>query len=136
MKTYNLFISHSWTYGDAYDKLNNLLTQRKYFEFRNYSVPRDDPIHNAGTERALRAAIKSQMAPSSVVLVLAGVYATYSKWITVELDLAVNGFETRKPIVAIEPWGSEKTSARVKNAADKIVKWNTESVVGAIRELA
>ena len=136
MKTYNLFISHSWTYGDAYDKLNNLLTQRKYFRFRNYSVPRDDPIHNAGTERALRAAIKSQMAPSSVVLVLAGVYATYSKWITVELDLAVNGFETRKPIVAIEPWGSEKTSARVKNAADKIVKWNTESVVGAIRELA
>ncbi len=136
MKTYNLFISHSWTYGDAYDRLENLLTQRTYFRFRNYSVPQNDPIHNAGTERALRAAIKSQMAPSSVVLVLAGVYATYSKWINVELDLAINGFTSRKPIVAIEPWGSERTSTRVKNAADRIVKWNTESVVAAIRELA
>ena len=136
MKTYNLFISHSWTYGDAYEKLEQLLTQRKYFRFRNYSVPRDDPIHNAATDRALRVAIKRQIAPSSVVLVLAGVYATYSKWIDVELELAVNGFETRKPIVAIEPWGSEKTSTKVKNAADRVVKWNTESVVGAIRDLA
>ena len=38
-----------------------------------------------------------------------------------------------KTIIAIEPWGSEKTSTVVKNAADKIVKWNTDSIVDAIR---
>ncbi len=27
-----------------------------------------------------------------------------------------------KPILAIEPWGSEKMSSKVKNSADKIVK--------------
>ena len=76
------------------------------------------------------------MAHSSVVLILAGVYATYSKWIDKEIDLAQSGFYSRKPIVAIEPWGSQKTSVPVKQAADKIVRWNTESVVRAIRELA
>lgn len=38
-----------------------------------------------------------------------------------------------KTIIAIEPWGAEKTSAKVKNTADKIVKWNTDSIVDAIR---
>ena len=38
-----------------------------------------------------------------------------------------------KTIIAIEPWGSEKTSAVVKKAANKIVKWNTDSIVDAIR---
>jgi nitric oxide reductase activation protein len=64
------------------------------------------------------------------VLILAGVYSTYSKWINIEIALAQ---EMGKRIIAIEPWGSERTSSAVKNAADKIVKWNTDSIVGAIR---
>ena len=136
MRTHHLFISHSWTYGDQYQGLVALLRRRPYFEFRDYSVPRDDPIHNAQSVAALRAAIRSRMAPTGVVLILAGVYATYSKWINEEIDLAEHGFAARKPIIAIEPWGSERTSVRVKDAADRVVGWNTESVVNAIRELA
>ena len=75
------------------------------------------------------------MSACGVVLVLAGVYATYSKWIDIEIDLASDGFAKRKPIIAIEPWGSQRTSAAVKGAADRIVRWNTESIVGAIRVL-
>lgn len=135
MRTFNLFISHSWTYGDAYDRLVNLLDNRSYFSYSNYSVPIDDPIHNASTDAQLRAAIRNQISPSSVVVILAGVYATYSKWINIEIDLAQNGFQNPKPILAIEPWGSERTSAVVKNAADEVVRWNTESIVAAIRRL-
>ena len=136
MRTHHLFISHSWGYSDSYEKLVNLLNSRNYFRFRNYSVPHDDPVHGAGTNAQLRQAIRNQMAPVGVVLILAGVYATYSKWINIEIDLAERGFNQPKPIIAIEPWGSEKTSVRVKQAADRIVKWNTESIVNAIRELA
>lgn len=136
MKAFNLFISHSWTYGDQYGRLVKLLRDRPYFEFRDYSVPKHDPVHNAGTAAQLRAAIRAQMAPCGVVLILAGVYATHSKWIKEEIALAKNDFPSAKPIVAIEPWGSERTSVPVKNAADRIVSWNTESIVGAIRELA
>lgn len=136
MKTHHLFISHSWTYGSQYKNLVKLLEERSYFRFKDYSVPRDDPIHNARSVAALRAAIRQKMSPTSAVLILAGVYATYSKWIKEEIDLAESGFIIRKPIIAVEPWGSERTSARVKNAADRVVGWNTESVVRAIRELA
>ena len=136
MKTHNLFISHSWSYSDQYSQLVALLRKRKYFRFRDYSVPQNDPIHNARTDAKLRSAIKGQMKPASVVVILAGVYATYSKWIDIEIDLAQAGFSDAKPILAIEPWGQQRTSQRVKEAADSIVKWNTKSIVSSIRDLS
>ncbi len=123
--TYNLFISHSWAYSDAYKRLVALLDAKPYFSYRNYSVPKDDPIHHAEYDYQLKLAIKEQMQPASCVLILAGVYANYSKWINIEIELAQ---QMGKTIIAIEPWGAEKTSAKVKNTADKIVKWNTDSI--------
>ncbi|MBL7883038.1 MAG: molecular chaperone Tir, partial [Bacteroidia bacterium] len=38
-----------------------------------------------------------------------------------------------KPIIAVEPWASEKTSQIVKDNADIIVKWQSKSVVDAIK---
>ena len=136
MKTFNLFISHSWAYSNTYDGLVALLNQRSYFSYHDYSIPKDDPIHTNGTDLELYNAIKNHISPSSVVLILAGVYASYSKWIDKEISIAKNGFINQKPIIAIEPWGSERTSVPVKEAADRIVKWNTESIVAAIRDLA
>ena len=135
MRTHNLFISHSWGHSDAYERLVALLRKRPYFRFKDYSVPRDDPIHHAPDDAALRDAIHNKMGPCGVVLVLAGVYATYSKWIDIEIELAEFGFRNPKPIIAIEPWGSQRTSRRVKEVADRVVRWNTESIVAAIREL-
>ena len=136
MKTYNLFITHSWAYGNQYENLINLLDKRGYFFYRDYSVPKNDPLHTRGTDRALYNAIKNQIKLSSVVLILAGVYGSYSKWIDKEIQIAQTEFSSIKPIIAIKPWGSQRTSTKVKNAADKIVGWNTESIVSAIRELA
>lgn len=133
MKTYHLFISHSWNYSDAYERLIRLLQERGYFSFKDYSVPRDDPIHNASTDAQLREAIWRHMAPCSVVLIPAGVYVAYSKWINIEIELATRAL---KPIVAILPWGSERASAQAQQAADRVVGWNTESIVRAITELA
>ena len=136
MRTFNLFISHSWNYSNSYDRLIRLLRARRYFSFRDYSVPRNDPVHHAGTDAQLRAAIRRHMSPSSVVIILAGVYATYSKWINIEIDLAQDGFTNAKPILAIRPRGNQRISTTVSEAADEIVGWNTESVVAAIRRLA
>ena len=57
MRTYNLFISHSWSYSDSYDRLVELLEQASYFSFKNYSVPKDSPIHNADNDKELADAI-------------------------------------------------------------------------------
>jgi hypothetical protein len=129
---YNLFISHSWTYNDAYENLTSLLDNINYFAYKNYSVPKNDPIHNARNDRELYKAIEEQIKHASVVLILAGVYSSYSKWIDKEIEIAQN---LDKPILAIEPFGAEKTSLKVKKSADKIVKWNGDSIVRAIREL-
>lgn len=129
--TYNLFISHSWTYSDAYEKLVNLLDTDPYFTYKNYSVPKNDPIHNAPYDYQLGAAIRNQMQHASCVLILAGVYSTYSKWINIEIQLAQ---EMGKKIIAIEPWGAEKTSLTVKNNANIIVKWQTSSIIKAIKQ--
>ena len=135
MKTYNLFISHSWAYGDAYDKLVKMLDKADRFSYRNYSVSKDNPIHKAGTDKELLEAIKERMQFCDVILIMAGVYSSYSKWINKEIQLANSGFTNPKPIIAIQPWDSEKTSKVVKDNADKIVGWNTSPIVSAIREL-
>ncbi|WP_421782550.1 TIR domain-containing protein [Gardnerella sp. DNF01198P] len=127
---YNLFISHSWAHSDNYDGLVNLLDSNPYFNYKNYSVPKDDPIHDAEDDYQLKKAIKNQMQHASCVLILAGVYSTYSKWINIEIELAQ---EMGKKIIAVEPYAAERTSSVVKNAADVIVKWSTDSIISAIR---
>ena len=135
-KTYNLFISHSWAYSDAYEGLIKLLVRDPNFSYKNYSVPKNDPIHNAGTDKELYEAIKEQISHASVVVILAGVYSSYSKWIDKEIQIAQTEFSTPKKILAIEPWGAERTSAVVKKAANKIVGWNSSSIINAIKELS
>ncbi len=128
--TYNLFISHSWTYENQYNNLIGLLDSAQRFLYRNYSVPKNDPIHNADNTTQLKAAIRNQMQHASCVIVLAGVYATYSKWINIEIELAK---EMNKTIIAVRPWASKAISSVVRDNADEIVGWNTASIVKAIR---
>ena len=105
LTNYRLFISHSWTYGDAYEKLVAFFKEHPNFMWTNYSVPKDDPIHDASNETALYDAIKNQISPVNCVIMLAGVYSTYSKWINKEIEISKKVFS--KPIVAVEP-GDQK----------------------------
>lgn len=134
--THNLFISHSWSYGDSYTKLVQMLDNRSHFFYRNYSLPKDDPIHNARNRKQLYEAIKRQIQYAHVVIIMSGVYSTYSEWINYEIEIAAKGFTVPKPILAVEPRGSQRTSKIVTDAADLVVGWNTESIVSGIRELS
>lgn len=69
-----------------------------------------------------------------VVLIMAGKYATFSKWIQREILCATQ--DLSKPIVAIRPWGNEQVSSIVQDNADRLVNWNTDSIVSAIRDVA
>lgn len=133
-KIYILFISHSWSYSDAYDKLVNMLNDAPGFTYRNYSVPKDDPVHNAPNVQALYDAIKAQMTFCHAVLIISGVYATHSKWIIREIQCATK--DLSKPIVAVRPWGAERVSQEVERAASVTAAWNSGSIVAAIRQVA
>ena len=136
MNTKSLFISHSWRYNGQYVNLINLLTQRGYFSFRDYSVPKDDPIRIQGKsayEKKLREGIVNQMRFCDVVILIAGKYVTYSESIQMELDIAK---EMGKPILAIRPFGASQTTSFAELYADEIVNWNSDSIVEAIRRLS
>ncbi len=133
LKSRSLFISHSWSYSDVYEKLVAFLDSAPNFQYKNYSVPKNDPVHNTPNVAALYEAIKKQMVFCDVVLIMAGKYATYSKWIQREIQIAKQDYS--KPIVAIRPWANEQVSSVVSDAADRLVGWNANSIVTAIREL-
>ncbi|PSV44050.1 TIR domain-containing protein [Photobacterium indicum] len=130
-KTYRLFISHSWNYDKNYQKVVEMITDQG-ISFYDHSVPKDDPIHTDGTDAQLHDAIEAKMKGTSCILILAGMYATHSKWINKEIKIAQS---YGKKIIAIEPWGAEKTSKVVKDASHKIVKWQGKSIADAIKEL-
>lgn len=134
MMTYNIFISHSWRYSDAYDGLIKLLETYPYANFRDFSVPKDDPIHTSGSDAVLYNAIKAKMQFCNIVIILAGVYSSYSKWIDKEIKIANIEFSQKKPIIGIAPWAQKNISTVVKENALDIVRWNTASIVEAIRK--
>ncbi|MDD7451733.1 MAG: TIR domain-containing protein [Treponema sp.] len=131
LKTYRLFISHSWNYPEAYETMVRFFNEHPLFRWINYSVPKDDPIHNAPNAKLLEEAIRRQMSPVNCVVVFGGVYSTYSKWINIEMKLAK---QLGKPVVLVDPWGAKRVSTSAQDVADVEVGWRSTAVVNAIRE--
>jgi len=136
MVTKSLFISHSWRYSREYDNLVNLLNSRGFFNFKDYSVPKDDPLYitrGPAYEKKLKDGIIKQMLFCDVVILIAGKYVTYSDSIQMELRIAR---DMKKPILAIRPYGAGQTTSLAEMYADEIVNWNADSIVEAIRRLS
>lgn len=127
---YRIFISHAWDYNDEYYKLEKMLKEYPYFEFRNYSVPKHDAFD---TSAQLTKKLLDQMNPTQVVIVLAGMYAGHSDWIQFEINEAKR---LGKPIIGVKPWGQERVPQSIQDAAKVIHGWNVGPIVASIRELA
>ena len=56
-----------------------------------------------------------------------------SDWI--EEETRITRSVLSKPLVAVIPWGAEQVPSIIRDAASRLVGWNTDSVVGAVREL-
>ena len=130
---YRVFISHSWDYSDEYERMVDLLEEANYFQYSNFSVPAEEEIDADSDEELAEALREGQIKPASVIVVLAGLYSTYSDWIGKEIRIAE---DKNKPILGVEPWGSSRSSDYVEQHADEMVGWNTDSVVEAIREMS
>lgn len=128
MSTYHLFISHSWRYSDAYERLLNLLELDDAFNFHCHAAPAPHPIVEA-TADELEQAILEHLRPCSALVIMAGVYPTYGKWIDKEIDIAKR---LGKVIIAVKPFGPERISPTVRNAANAECGWSTRHIIGAI----
>jgi hypothetical protein len=132
MRTHRIFISHAWQYGDAYDRLVVLLNKARYFSYINYSAPEDRPLDlpSTVTKAKIEKALDNKIKPVHIVLVISGMYYNHRDWIQYEVDTAA---EYGKPIIAVEPWGSERFPSQLEPYVLERVKWNTDSIVDAVR---
>lgn len=134
----HVFISHAWAYSEHYDTLAKWIFNEPWssgqasLDFRDYSVPKNDPIHNAQTDKALRDAIYDKISRSHVIVIPTGMYANQSKWIQKEIDGAKL---YAKPILAVNLWGAERKSSVVLENAASEVGWNKEPLVSNIWQL-
>lgn len=134
----HVFISHAWNYSGHYLTLSEWIFNENWrvgqasLDFRNYSVPKDSPIHGAPNDKMLKEAILRQIAMSHVIVIPTGMYTSYSKWIKKEIEGSAS---YEKPILAVNPRGSQRTSGVVINASSKLVGWNKNSVVRGVWEL-
>ncbi|SIO94772.1 TIR domain-containing protein [Vibrio spartinae] len=131
-KEYKIFISHSWQYTDTLEALRNLINTRGYFSAVYEESTRDKPI-NSDDESYVKRRLSQKIGNSDVILALAGVYASHSSWMQWELDKAI---ELGIPIIGVIPRGQNRISTIVSSRSVVDIRWNTESIVSAIRAYA
>ncbi len=134
----HVFISHAWAYSDHYDTLASWIFEEKWsvgqasLVFQDFSVPKNDPIHNAANDTQLKNAIYNKISRSHVIVIPSGMYASYSKWIKREIE---GSKAYKKPILAVNPFGQQKKSGVVLDNADEAVGWNKKTAINAIWNL-
>lgn len=135
LRTYKLFLSHSWGHTQEYNGLVSLL-QKGVLRFRweNLSITVGAPVlPNPELRRSYRsvlAEVEARIRQADCVLVLAGMYGSWSPWIQSEIESAQ---DNGKPIIGVEPIGQQRIPQEVRNAAREMVGWRSESVIAAIR---
>ncbi|WP_281033979.1 TIR domain-containing protein [Methanotorris igneus] len=83
-------------------------------------------------KRKLKEELEKQIMPASCVIVIAGMYVNYREWIQEEIKIAK---KYGKPIIAVKPRGNQKLPTFIQENADKIVGWNANSIIDAIKKL-
>lgn len=123
-------ISHSWDYNSDYETVKRWLDDAKNFTWTNYSVPLSKPL-DIKSKRELRDKLHTRISLCSSIIILSGMYVSYSEWIDYEIDTAV---ELGKPIIGVKPRGQERIPTKVNNNAYVMVGWTSASVVQAVRD--
>jgi len=129
MRSYRVFISHSWSYIDELRRLRNLLETRGYFNVEFMEVTPDYPI-NSQNANYIKQRLRQKIQEADVVLGIAGMYASYSDWMDWELSTAKS---YNKSVIGVVPRGAQRISETVNKYSITNVNWNTESIVSAIR---
>ncbi|MNU29711.1 hypothetical protein D3C71_181880 [compost metagenome] len=131
----HVFISHSWLYPGHYETLEEWIFHRAWrfgqarLVFRNFSVPQDNPIEGARSDKQLRDAIHNQIARSHVVVVPLAMYAGRSRWVREEISgSGLYG----KPVLGVRPRGQLRHPAAIGAATSMVVGWTAVSVVKGI----
>jgi len=133
LQAYHIYLSHSWRYKDAYERIVNLLSAQEYYCYVDHAVPPDDPVQQATSAQTLYDAILEHMQSCQVLLSMAGAGESYQKWTNKELYIAKHRLSI--PAILVVPWENLEITRNVMDSYDQVVGWQTHSVVAAMRSL-
>ncbi|WP_407673287.1 TIR domain-containing protein [Paenibacillus silvisoli] len=131
--TYKLYISRSWNHSFAFNELDNLfhsINQSSGGENDCFSFQLAPSPEYKGRRRY--ELIREKMRECDAVIVLCGVYNSYSDWISKEI--VASKHELNKPIIAIRLYKERTISPMIKKHADRIVELNADQILDAISE--
>ncbi len=131
--TYQLFVSHGWSYEDSYyrilDYLDVIRNNYEDFDYLNSAEPEPDVPDLSYTEE-LKVEYTEQVSNADAVILLADLYrspesgeSNYIFWLDYALEQAR---EQNKPVIGVRPWNQKKTPQEIQNAPDKWVDWDPE----------
>ena len=123
-----IFISHAWKYDEHYWRVYNWIKEE--LSIADYSIPEHDNCGDKLTNKKLKECIDEQIRQSRIVIILSGMYVSYSDWIKYEIEKAC---EMGKYIIGVRPWGNAKLPKIVQDKANIIVGWNKDSIIEAIK---
>lgn len=133
MTTHSIFLSHSWVEQDGVERITSLMETYRLktegFGYEYYSVSKDDPAQFLPSNKALALSIENQMKSCSCLVILAGVFDEFKRWINLELDAAK---KLGIPVILVEAVDPKHTSHKEKRAAAEIVKWDAMQLGDAI----
>lgn len=131
MRSYRIFISHAWKYGE-YNRIIEFLDQTENFSYSNYSLPLNKAVDGLN-DKKLSYKIRSHIQLSQIVLVPMGMEINYRRYLQFEVEVAQ---EMSKPIIGIMPLGRKRRPKIIVDAAWKIVGWRSKSIVKSIQNYA
>ena len=128
---YPMFISHCWDYNEAYYKVEGWIDDS--INWKNMSIPVHDPKETK-SDKELEQKIDNLIKNSSLFIIIAGMYVSQKNriWINKEIEIAQ---KYNKKILAIKPWGNQRTPTILQEVSDKLVNWNNSSIIYGIKEL-
>lgn len=126
-----VFISHCWSYDEAYKTIKGWLDDAPYYTFTDGSITTEKALAGL-TDEQLAQAIYERIRQCSVFIVPTAMYCNGRDWIEFEINSAV---KMGKPILAVKPWGQEKNAKIVTDNASLTVGWQSQSIINGIKQL-
>jgi hypothetical protein len=126
-----LFVTHNWQGNDDLSRVFEYLESARNFHYK--STTQEQAARPLGNE-AQREALRRQIAPSEVIIVLAATYRMEPDLVLFQMNFAK---AANRPIIAMENFGSsEPLPKAILDLADEVCPWNERALVDELRRQA
>lgn len=135
IKSFDLFISHTWHISLDYTIIVEMLNREPNFYWRNYSFPEFDPVINPETnagKKRLTEELDGQIKHAHAVVIIANMFNDNPFWIEKEIEIAKSH---KIPIILIKADDNEVIPNHIQYEVKKLVKGDVTSIISAIRML-